>query len=231
MNKSTKSLNKTSNEKNLFNNGYNYYKFFWIFLMGCITGVILETLWCLITTKQLQSRTALVLGFFNPIYGIGAILMTLEYIKLKEKNNILIFIICMVIGGLFEALCSLLQEKIFGTVSWYYDTDSLGILWKRTSVTYCILWGLLGLIWIKLLYPIIESHIEKIPNKIGFILTWVFTIFLSFDIALSVAAVYRQSERRNDIQANNLVRTYLDQNYNDDKLKSIYPNMTVVSKK
>lgn len=215
-------------KKKNFASGYNYYKFFWIFLIGCVTGVIVETLWCLCTTHHIESRTALVIGPFNPVYGFGAVLMTLIYILLKDKNNFIIFIACMIFGGIFESLCSLIQEYLFGTVSWYYDADSLGILGKRTSIVYCIFWGILGIVWIRYLYPKLQKSIEKIPNKTGIILTWILTVFLVFDICLSSAAVYRQRERRNDIPANNEIRIFLDKRYNDDILKKIYPNMTVI---
>lgn len=228
MKKNNNTLILIHKNKLSFLSGYNYSKFFWIFFIGCIAGVLLETLWCLFTTHQIQSRTALVLGYFNPIYGIGAVIMTLMYIILKNKNNLIIFISSMLFGGLFETLCSIIQEFVFGTVSWYYDSDSLGILGKRTSIIYCILWGILGIIWIKYLYKILEKYIEKIPNKFGKILTLTLTIFLTFNILLSTLAVYRQKERRNNIPANNKIRIYLDNNYNDEVLKKIYPNMTIV---
>ena len=127
-----------NSKNNNFANGYGFYKLFWIFLIGCIAGVIVETLWCLFTTHHIESITALVIGPFNPIYGFGAVLMTLIYIILKNKNNFVIFITCSILGGLFESLCSYIQELLFGTVSWYYESDSLGILGQRTSIVYCL---------------------------------------------------------------------------------------------
>ena len=230
MNKKNNTLDIIPKNKISFASGYNYYKFFWIFLIGSISGVLIETLWWFFTTHHIESRTALVIGPFNPIYGFGAVLMTLIYIILKDRNNIVIFISSMIFGGLFEALCSLIQETLFGTVSWYYDADSLGILGKRTSIVYCIFWGILGIVWIRYIYPSLEKYIEKIPNRTGIILTWILTIFLVFDILLSSSAVYRQRERRNDIPANNEFREYLDTRYNDEVLKKIYPNMTIVKK-
>lgn len=223
-----KSNQKNSNTSTkTFASGYNYYKFFWIFLVGCIAGVLVETLWCFFTTHHIESRTALVIGPFNPIYGFGAVLMTLIYIILKNKNNLVIFISCSILGGLFETLCSYIQELLFGTVSWYYESDSLGILGQRTSIVYCLFWGLLGILWIRYMYPKLENYIEKIPQNTGIILTWLLTVFLIFDMALSSAAVYRQRERRKNIPANNEIRVYLDNRYNDDILKRIYPNMTI----
>ena len=221
-------MEKTSNTKNTkFTNKHKFYKLFWIFFIGCIAGVIIETLWCLCTTHHLESRTALVIGPFNPIYGCGAVLMTVIYILLKNKNNFIIFISCSIIGGLFESLCSYIQEILFGTVSWYYESNSLGIMGQRTSIVYCLFWGLLGILWIRYIYPILEKGIVKIPIKTGIVLTGILLIFLIFDILLSSAAVYRQKERRNNIPANNQIRVYLDNRYNDEILKKIYPNMTI----
>ena len=77
------------------------------------------------------------------------------------------------------------------------------------------------------MYPKLEKCIEKIPKYTGITLTWLLTFFLIFDMALSSAAVYRQRERRKNIPANNEIRVYLDNRYNDDILKKIYPNMTI----
>ena len=186
-------------------------------------------LWCFFTTHNFESRTGLIIGPFNQVYGFGAIFMTIIYIFFKDKNSVVIFITSMIFGGLFEALCSFIQEILFGTVSWYYDADSLGILGKRTSIIYCIFWGILGIIWVKYIYRLLEKYIEKIPNKPGKILTYILTVFFVFNILLSYTAVYRQKERRNNIPANNKIREYFDNSYNDEVLKKIYPNMTVVN--
>lgn len=228
MDKTKNTLVPITKKDKSFANGYNYYKLFWIFLIGSIAGVVIETLWCLVTTHHIESRTALVIGPFNPVYGFGAILMTFIYIMLKNKNNFYIFFVCMILGGLFESFCSLFQETVFGTVSWYYDADSLGILGKRTSIIYCIFWGILGIVWIKAIFPNLTNLIEKIPNKTGIILTWILTFFLIFDMLLSTAAVYRQRQRRNHVEADSKINVFLDEKYNDDVLKEIYPNMTVI---
>src|SRR5574344_1946319 len=222
-------MNKDLNKKNIINK-YNYYTLFWIFLISCIIGVVIESIWCLIVSKHLESRTALVIGYFNPIYGIGALILTFLYERLKNKNYIFIFIICMISGGIYEIFCSICQEFIFGSVSWYYDSDSLGIFNKRTSVIFCIFWGMLGLLWIKLLCPLIEKLIKTIPKKIGNILTLIITIFLFYDILLSGLALYRQKERRKNIPPTNFIQRFIDKTYTDEKLKKIYPNMTIKDK-
>lgn len=210
-----------------FAKGFNFYKLFWIFYIGCFSGVIVETIWCRITNGFFESRTALILEPLNPVYGIGAVLISLLFIKFEKKNNLFIFIGCMIAGGTFEWLCSFFQELVFGTVSWQYYSDTFGIF-GRTSIVYSIFWGVLGIAWIRFIYPFISSKIESIPNKIGKNLSLVLCIIVSIDVIFTSGAVLRQQERRENIPANNIIRKFYDENYNDEKLKLIYPHMTPV---
>lgn len=217
----------TEQKETSFANGLNFYKLFWIFYIGCFAGVLVETIWCRVTNGFFESRTALVLGPFNPVYGLGAVLITVCFVRFSHKKNITIFLGCAVAGAVFEYFCSLFQELAFGTVSWSYDADSLGIL-KRTSLVYAVFWGILGIVWVRAIYPNLSKWIEKIPNKVGKPLTWILMAMISFDILYSSAAVYRQEERRHHIPANNVIRQHFDANYPDERLKKIYPHMTPV---
>lgn len=204
-----------------------YYTLFWVFFIGCIMGVLLETVWCLLTSHRLENRVGLVYGPFNPVYGFGAVLMTVALKWLSEKRDLWIFLGSMVIGGGFEYLCSLVMELSFGTVSWEYSGTPLN-LDGRTNIMYSFYWGLLGLIWVKELFPRLNALIEKIPKKLGVILTVVLTAFMVFDMLISAMALERQSQRRAGIPASNAVSQFLDEHYPDEFLKKIYPNMLVV---
>ena len=210
-----------------FAKGFNFYKIFWIFYIGCLSGVIVETIWCRITNGFFESRTALILEPLNPVYGIGAVLISLLFIKFEKKSNLFIFIGCMVAGGTFEWLCSFFQELIFGTISWQYYEDTFGIL-GRTSLVYSIFWGVLGIVWIRFVYPFLSSKIESIPNKIGKRLTILLSFIVSVDVIFTSGAILRQQERLENIPANDFIRIYYDEKFTDDVLKEIYPHMTSV---
>ncbi|MEG2310844.1 MAG: putative ABC transporter permease [Clostridia bacterium] len=211
-------------KKKSFATGINFYKLFWIFYIGCIFGVFVETIWCFVTNGHFESRTALILAQLNPIYGLGAVLITLFFAT--KSNNLFIFCGCGVLGGIFEYLCSLFQELIFGTVSWYYSADSLGIF-DRTSLIYCMFWGFLGIFWVKVIYPFLSKTIEKIPNKLGIHLTYILFLLISFDIVFSCKAVYRQTQRRENVEATTVIDHFYDTHYTDNILKKIYPNMSI----
>lgn len=211
-------------ERRSFAEGLNYYKLFWIFFIGSFIGVVIETLWCLITNFKIESRTGLIFGPFNPVYGFGAMLLTIVLGRLYKKRKIILFGAGFVIGGIFEYLCSIFQEKVFGSVSWDYSKMIFNIN-GRTNLVYCIFWGVIATAWIRWMMPRLSRVIEGIPNTFGIILTWILTIFIVFDMSFSSLVVERQWERYKGIEAKTVVQKYLDANYSDETLKKIYPNM------
>ncbi len=210
-----------------FASGLNFYKLFWIFFISCFLGVLVEMGWCLLTRHTLESRTGLVFGQFNPVYGFGALILTVCLFKAQDRRFIWIFLISALIGGVFEYVCSLFQERAFGTVSWDYSGSLLGIH-GRTNLLYCAFWGILGAAWIKLGYPRMSRLIERIPNRYGVALSWVLILFMLVNITVSAAAVRRQSERREGIAPSGTFEHYLDDRFSDERLQQIYPNMMVV---
>lgn len=210
--------------------GLCYSKLFWIFMIGNFVGFVLETIYALLMPPhQFELRVSVVFGPFILVYGFGAVVITLLLYKMYNQKDIMIFFASMVIGGAFEYFCSFFQQAMFGTVSWEYSDSALNI-GGRTNLMYSFFWGVLGLIWVKDLYPIMSRFIQKIPKKVGRPITVAVTIFMVIDIALSAGAVYRRSERINNIPATNAVQKFFDTYFDDDFLDIIYPNMQYVGK-
>lgn len=207
-----------------------YEKLFWIFMAGNVAGWFLETVYALIMPPhQFELRVSVVIGPFILVYGFGAVAITLFLRRMYNQRDVLIFITSMVVGASFEYLCSLFQQMAFGSVSWEYS-DSVLNVGGRTNLMYSVFWGILGLVWVKDLYPIVSRKLERIPKKLGRALTVVFTLFMAFDIALSAGAVFRQYERINGIPAANSVQAFFDRAFPDDILRVIYPHMQFVGR-
>lgn len=210
--------------------GMCYSKLFWIFMVGNVAGCVLETIYALaVPPHQFELRVGLVFGPFIPVYGLGAVVITLILYKMYNQRDFLIFIASMVIGGAFEYACSLFQQAMFGTVSWEYSDSALNI-GGRTNLMYSFFWGVLGLIWVKDLYPIMSRYIQHIPKKLGKAFTVIVTVFMAIDILLSAGAVYRRSERIDNVPATNAVQVFFDENFTDEFLDLIYPSMQYVGK-
>lgn len=211
-----------------FAHGFSFSKLFWIFMIGNVIGCILETIYCLIMPPhQFELRVSLVFGPFILIYGFGAVVFTVFLYRLYDKPDILIFLLSMVIGGAFEYICSFAQQAVFGTVSWEYSGTTLN-LGGRTNLMYSFFWGVLGVLWVKDIYPRLSRVIERIPHRAGRVATILTTIFMVFNMLLSAGAVLRQSERVNEIPATNSVQSFFDEHFDDEYLSFIYPHMQYV---
>ena len=220
--------NTLNYEKKKFKDEFSFYKLFWIFYIGGISGVIVETIWCILTNGYFEYRTALILEPINPVYGVGALIISLLLYNLKKYNNFVLYSASFIIGGIFETLCSLFQELLFGTVSWMYKPSNLGILGNRTSLIYCFFWGFLGIIWIRVIYPFLSKIVDKFYNNFTKVLTFILVTLLSIDIIFSSGALLRQKERRNNIPPQNSIDKFYDINFSDNVLKFFYHNITVI---
>ena len=207
-----------------------YEKLFWIFMAGNVVGCFLETVYALILPPhQFELRVSVVLGPFILVYGFGAVAITLFLRRMYNQRDVLIFIASMVVGATFEYFCSFVQQAAFGTVSWEYS-DSPFNVGGRTNLMYSVFWGILGLVWVKDLYPVVSRRIERTPKKLGRALTVFFTVFMAVDMAVSAGAVYRKYERVDGVPATNSVQEFFDRTFPDEVLKVIYPHMQYVGK-
>ena len=143
--------------------------------------------------------------------------------KIKIKNKVQIFLITMILGGITEYLCSFIQEKAFGTISWDYSYLPFNIN-GRTSLLHCIYWGIGGVLYITYIEPLLNKMIDKTNMKAFDLITIILSIFIVFDISISWMAADRQTERKNDIEPQNHLDLFLDKNYPDEYMNRIFNN-------
>jgi uncharacterized membrane protein len=203
------------------------FEYFWVFFFASFIGVVLETIWCVVTTGHVQNRTGLLYGMLNPVYGAGAILMTLFLSRLEKKRDLAVFFGCMLIGGAFEYACSLAQEILFGSVSWEYSGTTLSVQ-GRTNLLFALMWGILGLLWVRDIHPLVRQLVRKIPARPGKIAAVVLCAGMLINCAVSAAAVHRWSERLQSAAPSGSLEIFLDAHYPDAFMKRIYPNMQFV---
>ena len=196
-------------------------KIFWIFVIGSIFGFFGEMMYAFVYTRALEIRKGLIYGPFIQIYGVGAIAYYILISKVKEPKEA--FGYGMIMGGVLEYLCSFLQEIFFGTVSWDYSKLFMNLN-GRTSLLYCVYWGIIAVIFLKLIYPWFEKMEPLIYKKSIRIFTVYFSAFMIFDIVISCMAADRQEKRHKNISAQNSIDVFLDKTYPDELLDKIYAN-------
>ena len=213
-----------------FGCGLCFTKLFWLFMIGNVAGFLMETFWAFFIQRRVELRVGLVWGPFIPVYGFGAVIMTLLLYRFYKKRDLVTFAAAAVVGAAFEYFCSLFQELAFGTVLWEYSGTTANI-GGRTNLMYALIWGVLGLLWVKDFYPRISKLIEKIPKKIGSPLTVILCVFMIADMFVSGTAVIRRGQRMKGIPANGGYEMWLDKHFDDKYLDFVYPNMIYVDEK
>lgn len=194
-------------------------RIFWILVIGSVFGFFAEMLYVMVYTRNIEIRKGLIYGPFIQIYGIGALAYYLLVRKVKEPKDV--FISGMIMGGLLEYLCSFFQEILFGTISWDYSNFFMNLN-GRTCLQYCVYWGIIALLFLKIVYPWLQKIEKLIYEKRVRIITVFLMIFIIYDVTISCMAAHRQQERKNNIECKNKIDTYLDNKYPDEVLDKIY---------
>lgn len=207
-----------------FAKGLNLYKILLICFVGSFAGVVVELLWCLLKNGYIESRSGLVYGPFNLLYGAGAVLMTLCLYKFRNRSPIISFLGGMLVGSVLEYICSFGQELLFGSRSWDYSHLPFNIN-GRICLLYSIFWGFLGILWIKWIYPVMAKAILKIPNLAGKIITWVLVVFFVFNSFMTVVSMTRWVQRRDGVEPTTCFGQYIDEHFPDERMEKIFANM------
>jgi uncharacterized membrane protein len=211
-------------KKGHFASGLNFYKLFLVFFIGSFAGVVVEVLWCIIKNGYIESRSGLVYGPFNALYGAGALALTLALYKYRNRSAAISFAGGMIVGSALEYVCSWAQETLLGSRSWDYSAFPFNLN-GRICLMYSIFWGVLGVLWIKSIYPRMVRWILKIPNRIGKALTWVFVAFMIFNASMTLLSMQRWAERIQSTPAAGIVDEWLDEHFDDARMQRIFANM------
>ncbi len=204
---------------------------FWIFLIGSFIGFAHENLLMFIRGRY-ALRQGLIHEPLIPIYGLGALGFYFIYsnISFKTKNKflkvLLVFLVGFFVGGAIEYICSLLQENIFGTISWNYSKHNFNLN-GRISFKYSCFWGLVGILFNYYIMPILNK-IKKYTSIHYFkIITVILSLFLIFDCTISFFACLRHSQRRDGVEATNAFDEFFDEYYPDELINTIFNNSRV----
>ncbi len=217
-------------ETKKFAEGINFKKLFFIFMVGCIFGVIWEESYLYIKRIILDAsdpswrlHRGVIYGPFNPVYGFGAAFMALALCR-KKRPVWHTFIIATIIGGVIEYLSSFFQEILVGAVSWDYSDHFLN-LHGRTNLLYAVFFGLLGLLVVYIVYPKVSDFIEKLTPTSGNVLFYSLFIFMIINCTITVFALHRQTERIDGLPPSNNIEKFCDEYYTDDFLNKYFVNL------
>lgn len=202
---------------------YTYY--FWTFMLGAFLGVVIETTWCFLRYKKIESRKGLIFGPFNALYGVATVALSL-FINLSSNKSLgNYFLIGVVVSSVIEYLCSYYQEKIVGTISWDYKSFKYNLN-GRINLVYSLFWGILTIGWAVIFMPGLEDI--TLFFEMHVLLTIIMSIFMAANCFISLAACIRRRQRRENVDARTRLDKHLDERYTDEVLDKIYANSKFV---
>lgn len=206
----------------VFAEGCSFYKLFLLFVIGAFLGDVTETIFCRITAGEWMSRSSLVWGPFSIVWGLAIALVTLLMYRYKDKSASWLFVAGTLLGGAYEYLCSVFTELVFGAVFWDYSKIPFN-LGGRINLLYCFFWGFAAVAWFKIFYPPLSAWIEKLPIRLGTVITWCLVVFMCVNMVVSSAALARYTARIEGQPPRNQIEEYLDEHFDDARMKQIYP--------
>ena len=218
----------------------NYFNLFWVFFVCSVLGLILEEVWHMVVVDPgvYQDRAGMLFGPFSPIYGFGAVLMTMALNRFYKKNPLIIFLVSALIGGAFEVFVGWFMQTSFGVVSWSYShirlfgmPDPIAVLTGgRTCTPFACMWGLGGLIWIKVLLPRLLKLINMIPWKRRYSATVILTAVMLIDGVMTLQSIDYWYQRVNGTVRNIPVAQFYDKHFDNEYMENRFQSMTMSPK-
>lgn len=216
----------------------NFFNLFWVFVVCCFLGLIIETIYHMVVVEPgvYQDRAGLLFGPFSPIYGFGALLMTVALNRFYKANPIIIFVVSAIIGGLFEAATAWFMQVGFGATAWDYSgstifglfPDPIAVIFGgRTSTLFMCMWGALGFVWIKLCLPRLLKLINLIPWKLRYSLTTLCALLMLVNGIMTLQALDCWYERLSGTAGNTPVEEFYARNFDNDYMQHRFQSMEI----
>ena len=183
-------------------------KLFWVFVIGCISGVIVEGLFCLIQKGHWESHVVSVWGWFNLLYGAGAVGFYVGAAKMCKKPIWLQVFIMTMTATLIELICGMILKYGIGMKAWDYSNQFLNLdglicpsfmlVWAAMALTVCIL------------FRFFDSFLARLEQRKIHIFAVLFSIILCLNFIMTAFSIVRWSERHYGLPNCSLIDTILD---------------------
>lgn len=205
----------------------NFFNLFWIFVICCVGGLVIETIYHFTMFGGYQDRAGLLFGPFSPIYGIGGALVTIALNRFYRAHLAVVFVVSAFIGGAFEFFVSWFMEVAFGVTAWDYSGTFLNI-GGRTNLQFMMMWGVLGLFWVRLLLPHMLELVNRIPWNWRYSLTTVFAALMLANCGLTLVSLDCWYGRLAGTNRNEtFVEQFCNQHFDDSFMKNRFQSMSI----
>lgn len=155
-----------------------------LFFFYSAAGWFVESLYRSIGEKRIINSGFLT-GPMCPIYGTGALVMTVFLYNPFKDNLLLVFLLGMLFCDIVEYITSVLMEVLFHARWWDYTYEFMNIK-GRICLKHTLYWGIVAVSFVKIIHPHVDKIIMGFDVKtVRLILIGVFVVFF-LDVANSV---------------------------------------------
>ena len=184
------------------------YEMLWYFMIYSVIGWMIEVCYQAVTRGEVINR-----GFLNgplcPVYGSG-VLMVLMVVdlcgfwfgfetNLSKASTVELFIIGIIFATLIELVAGFLLDRLFHARWWDYR-DRRFNLNGYICLEFSIYWGLGIAFVLRVIQPVFEGAVHKIPVKIGIIILIVCYFIFTIDIIITVLTVLKLNKQLNKMR-------------------------------
>ena len=213
--------------------------YFLYFIIIAVCGWFMEITLQLITKHKFADRGFLI-GPYCPIYGCGALLITI-FLTRFENYPFALFCVAIVVCAVLEYATSYIMEKIFHARWWDYSDNKFNIN-GRICLETIIPFGLLGLLLIYVVNPFIFNILtqasENFINIIAIIIAVIFAIdnIISFKVILNVRLTSKKIDEENpkdntEEMSKKVIEFLRSKSFLNRRLLDAFPKLTMISKK
>ncbi|MDE6662169.1 MAG: hypothetical protein K2K46_02385 [Lachnospiraceae bacterium] len=164
---------------------YNMTQWLFFFYAYCFLGWCVESMNVYIRSGKFVNR-GFIRGPFLPLYGSGAIIMFV--VSRPFQDNILLTYVAGCIGPtVLEYVTGVVMEALFNVRYWDYSGQKFnfqGQICLRTTLS----WGVLTIFMTRVVHRQVERFVLKMPHNILGYMTFILTVYIAADFALSFKA-------------------------------------------
>ena len=169
--------------------GYVISSWFLFFFLYSVVGYIAEIIVVSINSKKIVLNRGFLIGPYLPIYGFGSLIM-LIFLRRYEEDPIVLFVMGAFFCIALEYFTSLIMEKIFKLRWWDYSDKKFNIN-GRVCLDNALLFGIAGILVVKVIHPLLEDLIYLLPSGLTIGLAIFLFIVMFIDLCESCYITFR----------------------------------------
>ena len=166
---------------------YTLCYWFLCFMLYSFIGYLTEITCCSINNKKLVMNRGFCLGPYLPIYGFSCVIMNLFLAKYNH-DLITLFVMSAFVCTIMEYMTSLILEKIFHARWWDYTEKKFNLAGRVCLENSC-LFGLGGVVIVRVIHPFVEGIIKSLPLKALFIIAIVLFVIFLVDVIITITTM------------------------------------------